>query len=326
MRLIILLTLLLLSLSCITAAPARTSRTRLSITEAIDAETATQTATTTETAIEIGSGKSKKAPKTFVAPPFLAGGGPPPLTTATMTQTATETAIEVGTGKNDHSPKTFVVPPLLAGAPPPTTTTEPPPSETETETEPTSTETFVLPPFGAGELPPLPAGVPHGQSPADRSDCLSAHNVVRKNVSTLSPKHVTPPPLAYNTNLEYAACRWAYYLATTYQFKHSYGAVGKYGENLYKLSWPSARPLQQGPQLGSCAPAVKAWAAEVRYYKPGYRIAIDGNFEAYGHYTQLVWPTTLQVGCCGWQSPDRKQFVWACEYTPQGNYYGVAAY
>ncbi|KAJ3043474.1 hypothetical protein HK097_001734 [Rhizophlyctis rosea] len=224
---------------------------------------------------------------------------------------------------------------LNAPSPTPTATITSPAQEatlTPTPTEPV--QTFILPPQLAASPPPttttldlsLPTDVPRGQNETQRIDCLNAHNDVRRNVTNLSPLKTAPVDLKYDVVLEEASCRWARYLAETKQFKHSYGAVGKYGENLHKISWSTARPLQQGPQLGSCRPAVTSWAKEVVYYKAGYKIGVDGNFAQYGHYTQIVWPSSLSVGCCGWQSLDRKDFVWACEYSPQGNYYGVAAY
>ncbi|KAJ3047522.1 hypothetical protein HK097_011458 [Rhizophlyctis rosea] len=220
------------------------------------------------------------------------------LSTLTQTGTATSTSSSTSTSTTTEPVQTFIAPPQYAGTPPPTTTLN----------------------------LALPTNVPRGQNATQRIDCLNAHNEVRRNVSTLSPLQRAPVDLKYDLTLEEASCKWARYLAENKQFKHSYGLVGKYGENLHKISWPSPRTLQQGPQLGSCRSAVRSWAREVIYYKPGYKIGVNGNFAAYGHYTQIVWPSSLNVGCCGWQSLDRRDFVWACEYSPQGNWYGVAAY
>ncbi|KAJ3034667.1 hypothetical protein HDV00_004806 [Rhizophlyctis rosea] len=293
MKLFTLFSLLCLTITTITAAPTPTTTLSENSTEA-----------STESIVT----------KTFILPPFLAGETP----TSTANSTTTSTTISTSTSTTNRTTTSTPISttPTSTANRTTTITTVITTANKTTTTTPTPTTTSL-------EIPP---GTIYGQDATERADCLDAHNVVRANVSTLSPTGFAPAPMTYNTTLEYAACKWAKYLAETKQFKHSYGAVGKYGENLYKVAWSTPRSPQAGPQLGSCRPAVKSWAAEVKYYQPGYRIGIDGSFEAYGHYTQIVWPSSLYVGCCGWQSLDYKDFVWACEYQPQGNYYGVAAY
>jgi hypothetical protein len=46
----------------------------------------------------------------------------------------------------------------------------------------------------------------------------------------------------------------------------------------------------------------------------------QGNFEGYGHYTQLLWPTTTGVGCA--KAINGNAQVITCEYTPPGNVVG----
>ncbi|KAJ5115323.1 hypothetical protein NUU61_001082 [Penicillium alfredii] len=124
-------------------------------------------------------------------------------------------------------------------------------------------------------------------------------------------------PLVWNETLvEYSrdwaeACIW----------KHS---NGPYGENLaYGYSNASA--------------AVAAWGDERTQYDFGKP---TGFTEATGHFTQLVWRSTTEMGCaavnCGYtedqnshhvrRSPDGKSRAqgWyvVCEYTPAGNVVG----
>ncbi|WP_343074945.1 CAP domain-containing protein [sulfur-oxidizing endosymbiont of Gigantopelta aegis] len=37
-----------------------------------------------------------------------------------------------------------------------------------------------------------------------------------------------------------------------------------------------------------------------------------------GHYTQVIWHTTQQLGCAAIACKDKSQ-IWLCEYAPAGN-------
>ncbi len=83
------------------------------------------------------------------------------------------------------------------------------------------------------------------------------------------------------------------------------GPTIPYGENLY---WTS----------GTAAPGdvVGAWVAEVQ----SYNYAANSCTAVCGHYTQVVWKTTTQVGC-GLATSAQGQY-WVCNYNPPGNYEG----
>ncbi|KAJ5892250.1 uncharacterized protein N7473_008478 [Penicillium subrubescens] len=137
-------------------------------------------------------------------------------------------------------------------------------------------------------------------------------------------------PLVWNDTLVKYSHKWA----QTCIWKHS---DGPYGENL-AFGFPNA------------SSAVEAWGDEREYYnfdKP------TGFSEKTGHFTQLVWKATTEVGCaaidCGYTEDDNKQrrdvrdtseaggrilpreldgstraqgWYVVCEYTPAGNIVG----
>jgi pathogenesis-related protein 1 len=83
-----------------------------------------------------------------------------------------------------------------------------------------------------------------------------------------------------------------------------------YGENLFMIAGGSVTPDE----------VVQTWIAERGDYDP------DTNRCAgvCGHYTQVVWRTTREVGCG--MAFDSYRQVWVCEYDPPGNVAGFRPY
>jgi len=88
------------------------------------------------------------------------------------------------------------------------------------------------------------------------------------------------------------------------------------GENLYRAS--ALRREFGGDALFVVSPAqvVDAWGAESNDYSP-FTGACAPNRQC-GHYTQIVWPSTEEVGCGMAVCPSLGQ-VWVCRYRPRGN-------
>jgi uncharacterized protein YkwD len=129
---------------------------------------------------------------------------------------------------------------------------------------------------------------------------LAAHNAVRAGAGT--------NPLRWSDQLAARSQDWAGTLLTRKQFFHR--PKSAYGENLFEITGAFASPAQ----------VVDAWAAESRNY--------DYNSNrcrgVCGHYTQIVWGDTKEVGCAVARGAGSE--VWVCNYDPPGNWVGKRPY
>jgi uncharacterized protein YkwD len=161
------------------------------------------------------------------------------------------------------------------------------------------------PPVSGDTSYDTPAGVPARPEPASRTSpapsgeaqaFIEAHNRVRA-------KHCAGP-LAWSPTLAQVAQQWANSLRDKgCMFGHSNGS---YGENLAAGS------------IGMLDPGavVKMWYDEGQQYK-----FPNGGFSMQtGHFTQVVWRGTTQVGCG--RSQCKGMDIWVCEYDPAGNWEG----
>ena len=67
---------------------------------------------------------------------------------------------------------------------------------------------------------------------------------------------------------------------------------------------------------------VGLWVAEKKDYRPGIfqSNSISGDVENVGHYTQLIWRGSDQVGCA--TAMGRNEEFLVCRYSSAGNVYG----
>lgn len=135
---------------------------------------------------------------------------------------------------------------------------------------------------------------------------LAAHNQERAAVGV--------PPLTWNADLAVEARAWANQLAATGRFEHSPDAPGREpeGENLW-----AGTPRAYSPES-----MVALWAAEKKDYHPGTfpNISRSGDVENVGHYTQLIWRSSGEVGCA--TAIGRSEEFLVCRYSRAGNVYG----
>jgi pathogenesis-related protein 1 len=139
---------------------------------------------------------------------------------------------------------------------------------------------------------------------------LDAHNQHRANVSPAPSKPL--PALRWSETLAAHAKK----VAEQCKFEHS---TSDYGENL------SARTGPVDP-----AEVVADWVAEVEHWDAKRNKCESG--EVCGHYTQVVWAATTEVGCassqCGKGGPfgDTAWNMTVCNYSPAGNFKGQRPY
>lgn len=141
-----------------------------------------------------------------------------------------------------------------------------------------------------------------------QAQILSAHNVERNTLRI--------PPLSWNDDLAAGAAAWAKHLAETGSWGHASAAARKgAGENLWEGTAGAFSPKQM----------VDGWIGEKRFYSYG-PFPSDGAIggHAIGHYTQMIWRDTRQIGCA--VATGRGEDVLVCRYSPAGNVVGQTPY
>jgi Cysteine-rich secretory protein family len=120
-------------------------------------------------------------------------------------------------------------------------------------------------------------------------------------------------PMRWNDTLAESAQRWADYLASSGRFEHAPEDVANpEGENL----WAGTKGYYSPEEM------VEAWAREKQFFRPGLfpENSTTGDVEDVGHYTQIVWRATTQVGCA--QATSMVEDILVCRYAEAGNYIG----
>jgi pathogenesis-related protein 1 len=127
----------------------------------------------------------------------------------------------------------------------------------------------------------------------EAEELVKLHNKVRAEVGV--------GPVKWSPTLAKYAQAWADELAKTGELDHN--PDGKYGENLWGRTGGK-------PDVLGCVPG---WYREKELYTPG----TPGDGEA-GHYTQMVWSKTTEIGVGKAVSKQGKLIVVA-NYNPKGN-------
>ncbi len=136
-------------------------------------------------------------------------------------------------------------------------------------------------------------------------ELLTAHHNYRSEVGI--------SPLQWSATLAQSAQGWANHLASIHQLVHSHGGPG---ENL----WMGTAGAYSSTQM------VSSWGNEKAHFIPGNfpNVSRTGNWRDVGHYTQMVWRNTTEVGCA--LANDGQNDYLVCHYKQAGNIIGQKVY
>ena len=164
-------------------------------------------------------------------------------------------------------------------------------------------------PAAAASLPS-----PNWPAPADRGEALLRDVVLRAHNRARAGFGVAP--VAWNDELAAGAMTHARYMAATGIYGHDQtpGRRKKAGENL----WRGSRGVFAYDVM------IGVMVDEARVFRPGAfpDNSVNGDWHSVAHYTQIIWPTTTEVGCAVASSATTDYFV--CRYAPTGNKDGYA--
>lgn len=139
-------------------------------------------------------------------------------------------------------------------------------------------------------------------SPEQTQQFLDTHNIYRANVGAAN--------LVWNENLANFAAEWVV-INGEKNCKMTHRTRLNYGENLF---WSGSTYFK--PYI-----AVKNWGSEIENYNGEVIGKTKGTV---GHYTQMVWQNTTDVGCAVFMCENTHLVI--CNYFPAGNWRGEYPY
>lgn len=154
-----------------------------------------------------------------------------------------------------------------------------------------------------------PSFTSSGLTPAEADEALRFHNESRKELGV--------EPLTWSATLASFAQAWADQLAASgckpaHRPRHGEWKQ-QYGENIF---WGNGKPYV-------ALDASKSWQSEKKDYT--YGPIAENTWYATGHYTQMVWRNTQQVGI-GKATCANGAVIIVANYYPAGNVMGQKPY
>ncbi len=159
--------------------------------------------------------------------------------------------------------------------------------------------------------------VPNAHAAADfpaveQTEIVTAHNNLRSQVKT--------PELKWSPTIASTAQNHADKLKTARACKPEHSESMDLGENLF---WASPIYYSNGlSEVQVITPTHfinNGWGSEKVDYD--YLTNTCAAGKVCGHYTQIVWKSTTEIGCGKAVCPDNSQ-IWVCNYKPAGNIVG----
>lgn len=151
-----------------------------------------------------------------------------------------------------------------------------------------------------------PGPPPERSAEALRRVMLAAHETTRRSVGQ--------GRLEWDEGLARDAAAYADMLARSGRFEHAHQPADRppQGENLF-MGTRGAYSFQE---------MVQGWIDERRLFVPGRfpDVSRTGRYGDVGHYTQMIWSRTTQVGCA--LASNRRSDYLVCRYSPAGNFVG----
>jgi pathogenesis-related protein 1 len=149
----------------------------------------------------------------------------------------------------------------------------------------------------------------------EQTEILTAHNNWRSQVSV--------PRLKWSPAVADTAQIYADELKTTQACKPVHSKTAGLGENLF---WASPLRLSDGISVVQAVTPTQVtdiWGSEKADYNYTANVCAAGK--VCGHYTQIVWKSTTEIGCGKAVCQDNSQ-IWVCNYKPAGNIIGYRPY
>lgn len=157
---------------------------------------------------------------------------------------------------------------------------------------------------------PRTAEIPHTQPEAsDQERLLALHNAERAKLGL--------PALKWSARLARDAQIWANQLLTRGALQHASSSDRKgNGENLW-MGTAGAWDVEG---------MVEMFLEERRYFREAAfpDVSLTGNWSDVGHYSQIVWRDTRELGCA--VESGNGMDVLVCRYFPAGNVFGQTPY
>jgi pathogenesis-related protein 1 len=160
-------------------------------------------------------------------------------------------------------------------------------------------------------------GIPGGvDEPANLAGITAAHNAVRAMVNTSGSSGGPLPPMQWDPDLAAHAAAWAEMCVDT----ESPSGLVDHSSSSYRSNAAGYNYVGENIFASSNAPGVAQQAVDVWADEKADFTYPNGCSGVCGHYTQIVWRTSVNLGCAN-VTCNGLQYkgVILCQYGPGGN-------